>query len=83
MGMFDSVWFECPNCKSRIEAQSKGGDCYLNNYTPDKVPYDVARDAHIYDPCKCGIKYQVKELPEPSYVTLELVVESQHNVDKE
>lgn len=70
--MFDSVWFKCPNCVRPMEAQSKGGDCQLDSYQPEKVPYDVARGAHIHNPCKCGKAYKIKELVEPAYVELEL-----------
>ncbi len=44
MGMFDSVIFKCPNCSGRVEAQSKAGECYLNNYEPDSVPSRVGTD---------------------------------------
>ena len=42
MGMFDTVHFLCPNCKSRIEEQSKSGICKLKNYGQSNVPIDVA-----------------------------------------
>jgi len=71
MGMFDSVWFNCPNCGERMEAQSKGGECYLNNYTPEAVPMDVALDAHIHEPCSCGKAYKIKKV-EPQVIALEL-----------
>lgn len=42
MGMFDSVWFKCPNCGEEIEEQTKIGDCILANYNEDKVPVEIA-----------------------------------------
>ena len=71
MGMFDSVWFACPNCGERMEAQSKGGECLCNDYSPNQVPYDVATDAHIHRPCKCGKAYRIKPFY-PTYVAMEL-----------
>lgn len=44
MGMFDSIYFECPECGSEIEEQSKAGDCYLHRYTGDDVPLAIAAD---------------------------------------
>lgn len=26
MGMFDRIWFKCPDCGSPMEAQSKAGE---------------------------------------------------------
>lgn len=61
--MFDSIWITCEDCGERIEAQSKGGDCSLANYTPDSVPVDVARDVIRHAPfyCKCGASYKFSE----------------------
>lgn len=46
MGMFDSVWFNCPSCGERrsIEAQSKAGDCSLHDYETNNVPPKIALD---------------------------------------
>lgn len=73
MGMSDSVWFKCPNCGERMEAQSKGGECYMNNYNPGTVPYDVARDARIWQPCQgCKKAYRILPVKEPELVALEI-----------
>lgn len=32
MGLYDSVLFECTKCGSQMEAQSKRGDCALDQY---------------------------------------------------
>lgn len=44
MGMYDSIIFSCPNCKTIIEEQSKAGNCELNRYSPNEVPWDIAND---------------------------------------
>lgn len=42
MGMFDTIHFDCPNCKATIEVQSKGGECLMHNYRFDFVPIESA-----------------------------------------
>jgi hypothetical protein len=44
MGCFDRVFFPCPTCgpASRLEAQSKGGECNLKAYPSAHVPLNVA-----------------------------------------
>ena len=45
MGMFDSVYLDCPECGDYVEFQSKAGDCELHRYYKgDGVPMDVAAD---------------------------------------
>jgi len=44
MGMFDSIWFECPGCTEQIEVQSKRGDCVLADISSDAVPLGIADD---------------------------------------
>jgi hypothetical protein len=72
MGCYDSVWFKCPNCGEKLEAQSKGGNCDMEDYTPNKVPISVALDLILWDRCKCGKAYTIKEI-EPEFVKVELV----------
>lgn len=48
MGMFDSVYADCPECGSAVEFQSKEGECYLNNYTIETAPTEVLRDVINY-----------------------------------
>lgn len=64
MGMYDSVWVQCPNCKTENEFQSKSGDCYLENYTLDNCPNDVLQNINRHAPiiCECGTKYSVNIL---------------------
>lgn len=44
MGMFDSVYFDCPYCNHKTEAQSKSGPCTLETYSSAAVPLTVALD---------------------------------------
>lgn len=44
MGMFDSVYVNCPNCGEDIEFQSKAGECWCRSYNQNKVPTIVAFD---------------------------------------
>ena len=63
MGMFDTIIFHCPECGSRIEAQSKSGECLLREYYCTAVPADVAADANRHAPhqCKCGCDFELRE----------------------
>lgn len=55
MGMFDSVWAECPKCHRQVEFQSKAGNCLLEDYTLDKVPLIIADDlVGKSRHCECG-----------------------------
>lgn len=42
MGMFDTIHFNCPVCKNKIEVQTKGGKCDLLTYHQKSVPADAA-----------------------------------------
>lgn len=44
MGMFDSVNFACPKCRSIVEVQSKAGGCNLRTYSSQNVPAVIAAD---------------------------------------
>jgi hypothetical protein len=60
MGMFDSLFVECPNCGNTIELQSKAGDCILASYNIDSVPASVLADiAEKESPFMC---YQCETL---------------------
>jgi hypothetical protein len=43
MGMFDTVYMNCPECDETIEFQSKSGECMLRTYSQNSVPPDVFR----------------------------------------
>ncbi len=76
MGMFDRIFFPCPNCGDLIEAQSKSGDCNGDEYDYRKVPKDVAEDANRHAPygCKgCGNHYSLRERPPSELIEFEIV----------
>ena len=63
MGMFDSVMVPCPECGTKNEFQSKGGDCTLASYELNEAPADVLSDINRHSPCvcsKCGTAYSVQ-----------------------
>lgn len=37
MGMFDSLFVDCPKCDGHIEFQSKAGECALSSFTIEDV----------------------------------------------
>ncbi len=53
MGLFDSVWVNCPMCGTANEFQSKSGDCYLSNYTLEHCPKNVLMDINRHAPIIC------------------------------
>ena len=62
MGMFDSVYVECPQCETENEFQTKSGDCLLNKYSLNDCPDDVFADVNRHSPCtceECGTAYSV------------------------
>ncbi len=67
MGMFDRVWFRCPECDGSVEVQSKAGKCHLTDYPQSEVPTDIASDIFnevVY--CeKCDTPYTVEFDQEP------------------
>ena len=44
MGLFDTVNFWCPQCRAKIEVQSKAGSCLLAEIDERQVPLDIAAD---------------------------------------
>lgn len=55
MGMFDTVYFECPACGREHSVQSKAGRCVLEEYTYRSVPAAIADDLDRQEVvCDCG-----------------------------
>jgi hypothetical protein len=54
--MYDSVMVPCPKCGTRIEFQSKSGDCSLTDYALEEAPGEVLHgirgDAHECPTCR-------------------------------
>ena len=44
MGMFDTVYAECPKCSELVEFQSKAGVCEFKSYHINSVPPEIASD---------------------------------------
>lgn len=67
MGCFDRVYMTCPNCGySRVEFQSKAGECSMSEFDQDRVPLDIAADIEgDVETCpQCGTEVvAVKVLP--------------------
>ena len=40
MGMFNEVYYTCPECGSGIVDQTKSGDCTLKCFNMDRVPIE-------------------------------------------
>ena len=61
MGLYDSVWVECPNCGKENEFQSKSGECNLFDYTLENCPDNVLEDVNRHSPyyCECCALYEV------------------------
>lgn len=63
MGLYDTVHFRCPYCGAEMSAQSKGGDCSLENYSIEDAPEDVMRDVNRHAPHRCpecGKRVEIK-----------------------
>lgn len=49
MGMFDSVFVDCPKCGTVTEFQSKEGDCVFHSYSlSDDIPKEIIDDLVDY-----------------------------------
>ena len=61
MGMYDTVWVKCPKCAKENGFQSKGGECFLGDYTLENCPDDVMSDINRHSPykCDCGASFSV------------------------
>ena len=55
MGMFDTVYVNCPNCNSEVGFQSKGEALpQCNSYSPSEASNAVLLDAEGAERCSCG-----------------------------
>lgn len=64
MGMYDTIWVKCPQCKSDVDFQSKSGECILGQYEIDNCPDDVMLDANRHSPvqCDCGALLEIDRI---------------------
>lgn len=77
MGMFDRIWFTCPNCGKPIEEQSKAGECLLLDYNQTGVPLKIASailnsEVHC-DGCKETFVIVAKDYFPPLDIEMKLV----------
>ena len=65
MGMFNSIYVKCPECRERVEFQTKSGSCLLNNWDLEDAP-NIEVEGILGDSwrCKCG-KLVTVESDEP------------------
>ena len=79
MGMFDRVFLKCPNCKEILEFQSKGGECVLEKYKENDVPWEVALpiNGEIVKCPKClkNVKLKITNLPKKPKIKLSITKE--------
>jgi len=75
MGMFDSVWFDCPYCAEREEVQSKAGDCVLDDFHQSDVPPHIAIDLEksTKECSQCGERFEVIMLDTPATIRMSAV----------
>lgn len=60
MGLFDSVYVNCPKCDHRLDFQSKAGQCSMLEYETDAVPVSIVGDLDgSIEVCKCGSKVKI------------------------
>ena len=61
MGMYDTVIVPCPECGKKQAFQSKGGNCFLEEYNLENCPDDVLSDVNRHSPytCECGTLFEV------------------------
>ena len=67
MGMFDSLFMQCPECGRKLEFQSKSGPCAMNSYYPKNLPVGVAQDLknNIIGCQFCKTNWKFKLLDKP------------------
>lgn len=42
MGMYDSLYVDCPKCKNELEFQSKSGQCFLQSCKKNSLTPEIA-----------------------------------------
>jgi hypothetical protein len=60
MGLYDSLYVNCPDCERKIEFQSKAGDCGLSRYFLEDVPAPILADLNGETmECECGTTVEI------------------------
>jgi transcription elongation factor Elf1 len=67
MGLYDTVIFDCPNCGSQVEVQTKVGLCELIKIPCLEVPKSAAQDINgkIVACNECEKVFTVGKIEEP------------------
>lgn len=61
MGMFDTLYVECPECGREQGIQTKAGMCTLADYTVENAPNTVIADMDgEWFSCSCGFNRKMK-----------------------
>lgn len=63
MGVFNTIWVDCPRCDKPVEFQSKSGSCSMASYHITRMPVEdfsgIAGDQVCCD--HCGFVVGVKD----------------------
>lgn len=60
MGMFDSLFVNCPHCSKSNELQSKSDKCLLKRYNRYNAPLTIMGDLlGTHTCCHCNKKYKL------------------------
>jgi RNase P subunit RPR2 len=55
MGLYDTVWVNCPKCNQLVEFQTKAGESRMQDFTISSAPAvilaDISSDSHICKNC--------------------------------
>ena len=75
MGMFDTIYLECPDCGKKNELQTKWGACVLGEYSIDDAPPDAmekfVQNSVECEYCECEFKVEIVTRPQYRVVKLE------------
>lgn len=74
MGLYDSVFVNCPKCGAQVEFQTKAGECRLKQYTHISVPSGIAEYLNgSKERCECGARVQLF-IQEPPGVVMDAII---------
>lgn len=76
MGVFDSIFVDCPRCGLELEFQSKSGDCMLGKYTLWSAPPEVVVGTSLHVCSRCHSNW-ILVLPPVNAIIREVTKEEQ------
>ena len=62
MGMFDTIYWDCPGCGEQMDTQTKPTEVYgeMNEYAAESAPKSVLRRAcYFEEECGCGVRSRI------------------------